>query len=91
MKSVYFDNAATTQVHDDVVDSIMNVLKTNYGNPSSTHSFGRSSKSLIEKSRKAIAGYLNVSASEIIENSSADKIIFLIDCRHCTEKLRLVL
>ena len=69
MKKIYFDNAATTQMSDDVVLSITEVMKNNFGNPSSTHSFGRSSKSLIELSRKFIADSLNVSPSEIIFTS----------------------
>ena len=52
--NVYFDNAATTQVRDEVVDEISNVLKNCFGNPSSTHSFGRSAKSYIETSRKSV-------------------------------------
>ena len=44
----YFDNAATTRVRDEVAEKIVDVLKNNYGNPSSTHSYGRPSKSLIE-------------------------------------------
>ncbi|WP_158850931.1 cysteine desulfurase family protein [Algibacter sp. L1A34] len=78
MKPVYFDNAATTELRDEVVNEITKVLKTNFGNASSSHSFGRSSKSLIEKSRKAIASCLNVSASEIIFTSGgteADNLI----------------
>ena len=78
MKSVYFDNAATTELRNEVIDVMAQVLKANYGNPSSSHSFGRSSKSLIEKSRKAIASCLNVSASEIIFTSGgteADNLI----------------
>ena len=51
MKNVYFDSAATTQIRDEVVDKMTSVLKENYGNPSSTHSFGRSSKTLIEQAR----------------------------------------
>ena len=54
MKKIYFDNAATTQMSDDVVSAITEVMKNNFGNPSSTHSFGRSSKSLVELSRKEI-------------------------------------
>ena len=69
MKKIYFDNAATTQMSDDVVSAITDVMKNNFGNPSSTHSFGRSSKSLIELSRKFIADSLNVSPSEIIFTS----------------------
>ena len=78
MKPVYFDNAATTQLRDEVVHVMTDVLKSNFGNASSSHSFGRSSKSLIEKSRKAIARSLNVSASEIIFTSGgteADNLI----------------
>ena len=74
----YFDNAATTRVRDEVAEKIVDVLKNNYGNPSSTHSYGRPSKSLIELSRKEIAAHLNVSASEIIFTSGgteADNLI----------------
>ena len=66
MNSVYLDNAATTQIRDKVIDKMLQVSKNHYGNPSSTHSFGRSSRTLIESSRKKIAGHLNVSPSEII-------------------------
>ena len=66
MNSVYLDNAATTQIRDKVIDKMLQVSKNYYGNPSSTHSFGRSSRTLIESSRKKIAGHLNVSPSEII-------------------------
>ncbi len=69
MKNVYFDSAATTQIREEVVDRMTSVLKENYGNPSSTHSFGRSSKSLIEQARKTVAGILNVKASEIVFTS----------------------
>lgn len=74
----YFDNAATTRVRDEVADKMVDVLKNNYGNPSSTHSYGRPSKSLIEVSRKEIAAHLNVSSSEIIFTSGgteADNLI----------------
>ena len=49
MNSIYLDNAATTQVRDEVIDTMADVLKSNYGNASSTHGYGRSSKSIIEK------------------------------------------
>ena len=66
MKSVFLDNAATTQIRDEVVDKMFKIAKSNYGNPSSTHSFGRSSRTLVESSRKLIANHFNVSPSEII-------------------------
>ena len=41
MKKVYLDNAATTQLRKEVIHTMTNALKTEYGNPSSTHSYGR--------------------------------------------------
>lgn len=71
MKNIYLDNAATTPLRPEVIQTMMDVLQNDFGNPSSTHSFGRSSKSIIETSRKTIAKYLNCSAQEIIFTSSA--------------------
>ena len=69
MKKIYFDNAATTQISNEVVSVMSDVMKNNFGNPSSTHSFGRSSKALLELSRKYISEKLNVTPSEIIFTS----------------------
>lgn len=69
MKSVYFDNAATTAIRPEVIDRMTEVLKNNFGNASSTHSYGRSSKALLEQCRKNIASYFNANASEIIFTS----------------------
>ncbi|MCF6295729.1 MAG: cysteine desulfurase [Flavobacteriaceae bacterium] len=78
MKQIYFDNAATTQIRDEVIEAMTNVMKNNFGNASSSHSFGRSSKSLVENSRKQIASYFNVSSSEIVFTSGgteADNLV----------------
>ena len=78
MMTIYLDNAATTPIRNEVIDSMTEVMKNNFGNASSSHSFGRSSKVLIEKSRKTIAKYLNVSASEIVFTSGgteADNLV----------------
>ena len=78
MRKVYFDNAATTQVRTQVINTMTQVLQTEFGNPSSTHEFGRSSKALIEIARKEVAQILNVSASEIIFTSGgteADNLV----------------
>lgn len=69
MKKVYFDSAATTCVSENVVRAMTECLTNDYGNPSSTHGFGRSSKSLIEQARKNIAKQLRVTPSEIIFTS----------------------
>ena len=70
MKKVYLDNASTTQIHPEVIAEMAKILSEDYGNPSSTHSFGRNAKSVLELSRKSIAKHLNASAQEIIFTSS---------------------
>ena len=50
---------------------MISVLQSDYGNPSSSHSFGRSAKSKLELARKTIAQLLNISAQEIIFTSGA--------------------
>ncbi len=78
MQQVYFDNAATTQLRKEVIDVITNTLTDYYGNASSSYNLGRSSKALVENSRKTIAKLLNVSASEIVFTSGgteADNLV----------------
>ena len=65
MDKIYFDNAATTQIDLKVIEQMKSVMSNNFGNPNSTHSYGRSSRTLIEKARKTIANQFNASTSEI--------------------------
>ena len=66
---VYFDNAATTPMRKEVIESISSVMGECYGNPSSSHAFGRTAKTYIETARKAIANLLNAMPQEIIFTS----------------------
>lgn len=78
MENVYLDNAATTRVRDNVIEKMQDALSNFYGNPSSTHSFGRSAKTAVESARKTIAKYMNAHPSEIIFTSGgteADNMI----------------
>ncbi|WCO03020.1 cysteine desulfurase family protein [Psychroserpens ponticola] len=78
MDTVYLDNAATTQMRDEVIFRMTEIMKISFGNPSSTHSYGRQSKSIIETCRKSIASHFKVSASEIVFTSGgteADNLI----------------
>lgn len=69
MKKIYLDNASTTAIRPEVIQEMTKVMTEDYGNPSSTHSFGRNAKNILELSRKSIARQLNVSAQEIIFTS----------------------
>lgn len=67
--NIYFDNAATSPLRSEVIEEMHQVMKECFGNPSSTHGFGRTAKSLIETSRKRIAAHFNVLPQEIIFTS----------------------
>jgi len=69
MKKVYLDNASTTAFRPEVIQEMTRVMQEDYGNPSSTHSFGRTSKTILETSRKSIAKQINATAQEIIFTS----------------------
>lgn len=69
MKKIYLDNASTTAIRPEVIHEMTKVLAEDFGNPSSTHSFGRQAKSILELSRKSIAKQLNAAAQEIIFTS----------------------
>ena len=66
---VYLDNAATTPLDPQVYEAMQPYLKERFGNPSSTHSFGRASKSAVESARKKVAELLNATPGEIFFTS----------------------
>jgi cysteine desulfurase len=66
---VYFDNAATTPLHPEVIEAMLPYMKDHFGNPSSIHSYGRETRAAIEKARKTIAHLLYTSPSEIFFTS----------------------
>jgi cysteine desulfurase len=66
---VYFDNAATTALDPEVLKEMYKVMENHFGNPSSIHAHGREVRTLIERSRKTIAGLLHTSPAEIFFTS----------------------
>ena len=66
---VYLDNAATTPMAPEVIDEMANVMKSCYGNPSSTHQWGRQAKGVIEVARRSVAKLINAESKEIIFTS----------------------
>ncbi|GGD32921.1 cysteine desulfurase family protein [Flavobacterium orientale] len=71
MNKIYLDNASTTAIRPEVIQEMTRVMQEDFGNPSSTHSFGRSAKVVLETARKSIAKLLNATTSEIIFTSGA--------------------
>lgn len=69
MKRVYLDNAATTPMAPEVLDAMLPYMKEEFGNPSSSHYYGRKTKAGIEMARRNVAQHLNCSPSEIVFTS----------------------
>ena len=65
MKIRYFDHAATTPVRPEVLNSMIPFLGTEYGNPSSMYTIGRSSRRAVEEARSEIARAINAEKNEI--------------------------
>lgn len=67
---IYLDDNATTPLVPEVAEAMMPYLDANYGNPSSAHSLGRSTKAAIESARESVGGLLGAaSSSEVVFTS----------------------
>ncbi len=66
---IYFDSAATTSLDPVVIEEMLKYMKDDFGNPSSTHAFGRKTRVAIDLARKRVAGHINAEAGEIIFTS----------------------
>ena len=70
---IYFDNAATTSVNDEVLKTFVTVSKDYIGNTNSIHKLGFESKKLMNAATKQVADFLNVLEDEIIFTSSSSE------------------
>ena len=69
MNRIYFDNAATTALDNEVLQAMLPFLTEKFGNPSSIYSYGRETKIAIETARKSVAKILNAHPAEIFFTS----------------------
>ena len=65
MNRIYLDNAATTSLDPQVLETMMPFLTNKFGNPSSIYSYGRETRTAIEQARKSVAKILNAHPAEI--------------------------
>lgn len=72
-KNIYLDNAATTKLSSEALDSMMPYLTVGYGNPSSIYSIGRESRKAIESAREQVAKALNCDTNEIYFTSGGSE------------------
>ncbi|MCR4428072.1 MAG: cysteine desulfurase NifS [Caldiserica bacterium] len=70
MKPVYFDHAATTPVHPEVVSAMLSYFGENFGNASSLHFLGQEAARAVEEAREKVARLINCDPREIIFTGS---------------------
>lgn len=71
MRRVYLDNASTTPMIPEVIETMHKTMSETYGNASSIHYHGRTARTLVEQSRKTIANTIKASIGEIFFTSTA--------------------
>ncbi|HWY12325.1 MAG TPA: cysteine desulfurase family protein [Bacteroidia bacterium] len=81
MTKIYLDNAATTQLDEEVFNAMLPYMREEFGNPSSIHSFGRKTRTAIETARKTVAKYLNVAPAEIFFTSGGTEADNMAICK----------
>jgi cysteine desulfurase len=69
MNRIYFDNAATTSLDPQVLETMMPFLTEKFGNPSSIYSYGRESRMAVETARKTVGRILNAHPAELFFTS----------------------
>ncbi len=70
---IYADNAATTRMSDAAIDTMLSVMKEDFGNPSSLYSVGQRAKDILEEAREEIAGLIGAGPREIIFTSGGSE------------------
>ncbi len=66
---IYLDHAATSPMHPNVIDKMMAVMTSDFGNPSSIHAFGRQARHILDEARETIAASIGAGRNEIIFTS----------------------
>lgn len=69
MENIYFDYAATTPVHPEVLEAMLPYLQNSYGNPSTLYSYGQEAKEAVEEARSSVAGLVGAEPEEIVFTS----------------------
>lgn len=75
---IYLDNNATTEIAPEVMQSLINELKSGPSNPSSVHSYGQEARNRLTKSRRAIATHFGVKPTEIVFTSGGTESLNIL-------------
>ena len=71
---IYLDYSATTPTHPQVIERVATILRHHWGNPSSLHTWGQDTATVIEMAREQVAGLINANPDQIIFTSGGTAI-----------------
>jgi cysteine desulfurase len=71
---IYLDYSATTPTHPQVIERVATILQRHWGNPSSLHTWGQDTATVIEMAREQVAGLINANSDQIIFTSGGTAI-----------------
>ncbi|MGD6876474.1 cysteine desulfurase family protein [Bacillus infantis] len=80
MDRIYIDHAATSPMHPRVIERMLEVMQSDFGNPSSIHFYGRSARNIVDEARESLARSIGAHATDIIFTSGgteADNLAIL--------------
>src|SRR5881275_3320650 len=66
MKAIYLDYNATTPLDPAVVEAMLPYLTTHFGNPSSTHAYGKAAHDAVERARQQVADLIGARPDELV-------------------------
>ncbi len=66
---IYFDNSATTRPYDEVIEAVVNAMKTDYGNPSSMHLKGLDAEHIVKDAAGSVCRILKCLPEEVVFTS----------------------
>lgn len=69
LEHIYVDHAATSPMHPKVIDRMYEVMKDQFGNPSSIHAYGRQARNILDNARAVVASSIGAHENEIIFTS----------------------
>ena len=70
---IYADNAATTKMSEAALNTMVSVIRENYGNPSSLYSVGQKAKETLEEARRTVAEAIGADPREILFTSGGSE------------------
>ena len=74
---IYLDHAATTPLRSEALEAMLPYLGSDFGNPSSPHSYGRRARAALDQAHERIAAQMNAGPREVILTSGGTEAINL--------------